>query len=86
MTETKNSTRKNFWILGIVVGLISIFVFVQAQMNSAISNHPKVVEIGITQGHIKAQHNELKVLLREINYKIEVLDRKVTKLSVEEYP
>jgi len=86
MTETKNSVRRNFWILGTIVALITIFVFFQTQIDSRISTHPKVVTMEINQGHIQAQYDELKVMLKEIDYKIEILDRKVSKLSVEEYP
>lgn len=79
MTETKNSTRKNFWILGIVVALISIFVFVQAQMNSAISNHPKVVAMEIIQEQTCKELKEIKTELKDMN-------RMLNKLLMEEYP
>jgi len=86
MTETKNSARRNFWILGTIVALITIFVFFQTQIDSKISNHPKVVEMKITQGHIQAQYDELKEMLKDLDYKIEILDKKMNQLLRENYP
>ena len=86
MTETKNSTKRLYWILGIILAIIFIFTFVQAQMNSAINNHPKVVTMELKQGHIQAQYDELKVLLKDLDYKIEILDKKMNQLLREEYP
>ena len=86
MTETKNSARRNFWILGTIVALITIFVFFQTQIDSKISNHPKIVTMEITQGHIRAQYDDLKEMLEELDYKIEILDRKINQLLREEYP
>lgn len=86
MTETKNSARRNFWILGTIVALITIFVFFQTQIDSRISNHPKVVTMEITQGHIQAQYDELKIMLKDLDYKINILDKKMNQLLREEYP
>lgn len=86
MTEKKNCVRRNFWILGTIVALITIFVFFQTQIDSRIQNHPKIVTMDITQGHIQAQYEELKVILKDLDYKIEILDRKMNQLLREEYP
>lgn len=86
MTEKKNCVRRNFWILGTIVALITIFVFFQTQIESTISKHPKIVTMEINQGHIQAEFGELKTMLGDLDYKIEILDKKINQLLREEYP
>lgn len=87
MTETKNSSnRKLYYVLAIVFIILGIFGFIEARIDGKIGNHPKVVEMNITQGHIQAQYDELKEMLEKLDYKIEILDKKINQLLREEYP
>lgn len=87
MTEKKNHVKRNLIIAAIILSMaISLIVFFQTQISGMISNHPKIAEIEKKQGLIEYKYDELKNMIKTIDYKLDVLDGKINKLSKEEYP
>lgn len=79
MSEKKNNLKRNVIVVGIIISIaISLVVFFQTQIDSKISNHPKIVTMEVNQRNIDKTLKEIKEQLKEI-------DRKVNKLLIEEY-
>ena len=64
--KKNNGTKRLYWILGLIVSAIVIFVFVQSQMSATVANHPKVVKMETTQKGIEKRLDGMDVKLDEI--------------------
>lgn len=61
MTDTRsgNGTKRLYWILGIVVSIISIVVFFETSMDKRIEKHPAITTLQANQENIKKQLDKM---------------------------
>jgi len=81
MSEKKNNIRRNFWILGTIVALITIFVFFQTQIESRITKHPDVV---LSKERVEKMDERLERIENKLE-RLQQIEWKLDQLLRDEY-
>lgn len=81
-----NSNRRLYYVLAIIVMVVTICVTVETRTDNKIANHPKIVEMKTNQEHIARQLEKMNRQLLDMNEKLDAANWKLAKLLSEEYP
>lgn len=77
ITIKKNNAKRLYFVLGVIAFVLGFFLFFQNQIDSKISNHPKIVTMEVKQENTDEMFREIKEELKELNRKMDELLRGV---------